>query len=98
MQLRKAHADTLLLLIPAPLPPLACSEAVSCQLYDELVTLQTGGSSTVAKRRASTSASSPKPDTGALPWLYYQGQGYTKARDVGLRWAWRAGATLRLAR
>lgn len=57
-------------------------DAAACQIYDELVTAA-GGSSKPAG--TSTATVSPRPTTGALPWLYYvQGSTYLGADDVEL--------------
>jgi hypothetical protein len=56
-------------------------EAAACQIYDELVTAAAGSSA-----RRGSSAASPRPTTGSLPWLYYvPGTSYLSAEDVDLQ-------------
>ncbi len=57
-----------------------CRDTASCQLYDALVSYFAG---TTASNRKTQSAA--RPTTGPLPWLYYGGNTYTQATDMGLR-------------
>ena len=60
-----------------------CRDAAACQIYDELVAPAAGGSSRPAG--TSNAVVSPRPATGALPWLYYvQGSTYLETDDVDL--------------
>lgn len=59
------------------------SDAVACQLYQELVDWHTGTATTASSRKSTST--SPKPDTGPLPWLYYEGTGYLMDNGVQRR-------------
>lgn len=59
-------------------------DAAACIMYDELVLSQLSADAAARSQRGQAS-STPKPDTGPLPWLLYSpGADYLAATDVAL--------------
>jgi len=62
-----------------PHPTFATRSSQACIAYSVLV-------KQLSNSAVNTTASA-RPNTDPLPWLYYQGNSYSSATDLGLKWA-----------